>query len=98
MIATLRAKGGDKSIFDKIKYEIASEIESEDLCSLREYDDLMNEIGLAVNQPQVNLETFEDQLNKRSGYPRFFVQPMEQGLGSSDPNHKRVLPSHIQYK
>lgn len=38
------------SDFDHMKYEIASHIESEDLCSTRTYDDLMQEIRDALNQ------------------------------------------------
>ncbi|AUH71275.1 hypothetical protein [Legionella sainthelensi] len=74
MIATLRQKGGDQIIFDTIKYEVASEIESEDLCSMRKYQDLMDEIWVALNQPQIHLETFEDTFHKCRGYPSFFAE------------------------
>lgn len=76
MIATLRKKGGDKFIFDKIKYEVASLIESEDLCSSRTYDELMEEIWSALNQPQVHLETFTNDLHQAKGYPGFFDEAL----------------------
>ncbi|KTD11882.1 hypothetical protein Lgra_1340 [Legionella gratiana] len=77
-IATLRKKGGNKIIFDKIKYEIASDVESEDLYSMRTYDDLMDEIWVTLNQPQLHLETFDDKLHKGRRYPSFFTEALRQ--------------------
>lgn len=91
MIATLRKEGGNKIIFDKIKYEIASEIESEDLCSMRTYDRLMDEIWLALNQPQVNLDTFADRFPKSLGYPNFFAEALRRQSLSADTNSMDMM-------
>ncbi|KTC92334.1 hypothetical protein [Legionella cincinnatiensis] len=82
MITTLRKKGGNKIIFDAIKYEVASEIESEDLCSTRKYEDLMDEIWSALNQPQIHLETFEDKFYKNREYPSFFAEALKHQTGT----------------
>lgn len=76
MITTLRKKGGDNAIFDTIKYEVASDIELEDLYSMRKYEDLMDEIWSALNQPQPHLETFEDTFHERREYPCFFAKAL----------------------
>lgn len=95
MIATLRKKGGDKVIFDKIKYEVASHIESEDLCSSRTYDDLMEEIWSALNQPQVHLETFTNDLHQAKGYAGFFDEGLRkqfstQGMDGAQVHEKNL--------
>lgn len=65
MITALRKSGGDVSIFHKIKYEVASSIESADFCSTRDYSMLMDIIWSALNQPQVNLSDFTGDFQNR---------------------------------
>jgi hypothetical protein len=54
-INTLRTTGGSLAIFNRVKYKIASIIESDDLYSNRSYPILMDEIWQEFSQPQVYL-------------------------------------------
>lgn len=58
MIYILQTKGGDKTHFDAIKYSVASDLEAENWASTKNYDQLMNEIWEALDQPQTDLRDF----------------------------------------
>ncbi|HBD9374799.1 TPA: hypothetical protein KLD42_001673 [Legionella pneumophila] len=85
MKSTLRMKNGVRVVFDKIKYEIASHIESEDLCSTRNYKDLMNEIWSILNQ-----------LHKGHGYQGFFAEELRQHSFLTDTGPKDMMDVETQ--
>lgn len=68
MITKVRTQGGDKVIFEKIKYNVASAIEAEDFCSTRNFNQLMHQIEKALFKPQPNLDTFIEQLENSKGF------------------------------
>lgn len=68
LIKTLKYKGGTREVFDAIKYEIASSIESEDMCSFRTFKDHMLAISTLLQQPQKALKDFTEELRKSKGY------------------------------
>lgn len=70
MIKKLRRTGGDMAIFDDIKYQVASDIESEDHHSSRTYDTLMQSIFQALAQPQRDLSDFTPVLQASTAYRR----------------------------
>ena len=80
-IKALRAKGGDAEHFEAIKYDIACWIETEDLCSTRNYKQLMDEISKALSKPQVNLDSFDKKLENTTGYREY----VRAGLTKSSP-------------
>jgi hypothetical protein len=85
MKETIRMKDGVKNVFDRIKYGIASDIESEDLCSIRKYKDLMNEIWSALNQQY-----------KGHGYQGFFAEALRQQSFSIDTGPKAMMDVEME--
>ncbi len=65
MIKTLSEAGGNQDIFNAIKYDVASIIESEDLCSMRNYDDLMQAVWGELNKPQIEMRDLSDDIDER---------------------------------
>ncbi|MDA9272025.1 hypothetical protein N9Q05_01410 [bacterium] len=63
MIKPLRRQGGDHVMFDAIKYAVATAIVSGDLYSTLSYDELMAEIRTALFKPQIDLDSFANELN-----------------------------------
>lgn len=101
IIQMLREAGGNKNIFDEIKYTIAYRIESDDLCSTRRYDDLMNDIWLAVNKPQNDLPTFSDDLKRKrkeitrkTASRNFTLFQPDSAKGSDDITEQASLRHH----
>lgn len=70
MISELQNTGGNKLVFDDVKYRIASAIESADLCSIRNYKTLMDEVRQALMTPQRDLESFTKEFQSTKGYLR----------------------------
>lgn len=74
LIETLITTGGDDSHFEKIKYDVAEIIESTDLFSTRNYEQLMDEIKAALTRPQrtlnrpIVLRDFTETLKESKGY------------------------------
>ncbi len=68
VIRKLQTEGGDKVIFDKIKYSVASAIESQDWCSTRHYAQLMDEVWQELVKPQADLDSFIKELESSKGY------------------------------
>lgn len=91
MIKTLRLSGGSPYHFQKIKYVVASYIESEDLCSMRHYDGLMEEIKNAVQKPQNNLDSFITELHQSKGYKELEGQALK-----TNSLFKRARPTENQ--
>jgi hypothetical protein len=62
MIRNLLAVGGDKAIFDAIKYRVGTYIESTDMLSTRSYETLMDDIWQALNKPQPEMASLRKKL------------------------------------
>ena len=67
-INNLRENGGNDEIFNYIKYDVASSIEEQDMCSLRSFKDHMQSIKKAVMRPQPNLQNFKSELEQSKGF------------------------------
>lgn len=75
MIKNLKVKGGDKAVFDRIKYSVASAIESMDWYSTRSYEQLMEEIWQALSSPQEDLSEFAELFEDTSVYLQVVIEP-----------------------
>ena len=77
MIKTLRTTGGDKALFEQIKYAVANAVVSRDWCSTQSYMNLMAEIWQALKKPQVDLEQFSEQLLSSKGSQQMATAAMK---------------------
>jgi len=68
MIKKLKMKGGDKDVFDRIKYSVANAIVSMDWYSTQRYEQLMEEIWQALSVPQETLSGFTELFEKTQIY------------------------------
>jgi hypothetical protein len=68
MIKALQTTGGKLAIFESIKYQVAHVIESEDLYSSRTYQQLMDEIGHALSQPQMYITPLPSEWQQSKAY------------------------------
>ena len=77
LIKQIQHCGGNQFLFDTIKYDVASAIEAEDMCSMRTYADHMNAIAEVLKKPQTSLADFSESLKNSTGYQQMITTHMQ---------------------
>ncbi len=87
----LQKNGGNQALFDDLKYRIASAIEFADLCSMRQYEPLMDEIRQALMKPQSELADLMESLkSSKEQFRTVDAEKRRQFLFMAEPVNDQV--------
>ncbi|MDI1351898.1 MAG: hypothetical protein PSV35_03870 [bacterium] len=79
LINKIKTKKGASQLFDDFKYDMASAIESDDMCSTRRYSDHMDALWTILDSEEVQqqLEKYQQELTSSKGYKEMMTTNMQ---------------------